>query len=316
VKRAALGLFVVLSLATADAYAQPAPSAPLSESLKGEAKQAYDSAKLLAQNNDFAGALQEFTHAYKISKDPRLLYNMAICEKGLRHYARMKAVLEQYLREGGGMITGESRATAEEALAATKSLVGVLKVTVNESGAEVLVDGQSVGATPLASSLPVELGHHRVTIKKAGFETVEQGIDAFGGSEVPMNITLTAAKHTAQLVVSTDSAATIMVDGKTLAQGHFDGAVESGVHHINVSEQGRQTYRTDVELHDGEMRQLQVTLEEDKHGASSPWPWIIGGVVVAAGATVGGYFLFRPQQQTTTPVPAGSFGNVTFNVWR
>jgi hypothetical protein len=176
-----------------------------------------------------------------------------------------------------------------------------------------MVDGQSVGTTPLASSVPVELGHHRVTIKKAGFETVDQAIDAFGGSEVPVNVTLTATKHTAQLVVAADGAATIMLDGKTIAQGHFDGVLESGVHHVNVSEQGKQTYRADVELHDGETRQLQVTLEDEKHGAS-PLPWIIGGVAVAAGAAVGGYFLFRPQQ-TTTPVPQGTFGNVTFNAW-
>jgi hypothetical protein len=240
---------------------------------------------------------------------------MAKCEQNLHHYARMKAMLEQYLREGGATITAESRTKAEEALAATKSLVGGLKVTVNESGAEVLVDGQSVGTTPLPSSVPLELGHHRVTIKKAGFETSEQAIDAFGGSEVPLNVTLNAAKHNAQLVVSTDAGATIMVDGKSIAQGHFEGALESGVHHVNVSEQGRQTYRTDLELHDGETRQLQVTLEQE-HGGS-PWPWIIGGaVVLAAGAGVGGYFLFRSQPTTTTPVPPAGFGNVTFNVFR
>jgi len=37
------------------------------------------------------------------------------------------------------------------------------------------------------------------------------------------------------------------------------------------------------------------------------WPWVVGGVVVAAGAAVGGYFLFRPHDQTS-PVPNGTFG--------
>ena len=307
-----IGLFAALWLGPATARGQQVAS--LSESLHGEAKQAYESAKLLAQNNDFAGALEEFRHAYKVSKDPRLLYNMAICEKGLRHYARMKAVLEQYLKEGGTAVSAESRAAAQEALSATKSLVASLEVTANESGADVLVDGQSVGTTPLASAIPVDVGRHRVTIKKAGFVAVEQEAEAFGGSDVLVNASLVAARHTAQLVVRADTLATIMVDGKSLAQGSFDGAVEVGLHHVNVSAPGKQTYLADVDLHDGETRQLQVTLEDDKHGGS-PWPWIAGGVAAAVGLSVGGYFLFRTQPTTTAPVPQGSFGNVQFANW-
>jgi hypothetical protein len=317
VRRIVVAVIAGLSLLPLGASGQTAPAAPpppLAQALHGEAKQAYDSAKLLAQNNDFAGALQEFTHAYKISKDPRLLYNMAICEQGLHHYARMKAVLEQYLAERGPAITPESRALAEDALAATKSLVAGLKVTVNESGAEVLVDGQSVGTTPLPSSLPLDIGSHRVTVKKAGFDTAEQTVEAYGGSEVALAISLAALRHTAQFIVSADAASTIVVDGNAVARGHFDGAIEPGLHHVNVSEPGRQTYRADIELHEGETRQLQVTLEEEKHGAS-PWPWVIGGAAVAAGLAVGGYFLFRPHEQDTTPVPPGQFGSVQFMAW-
>jgi hypothetical protein len=300
----------VLALLPALAHAQPAP-VPLSQALHGEAKQAYDSAKLLAQNNDFAGALEEFTHAYRLSKDARLLYNMAICEKGLHHYASMKSVLEQYLREGGAAVDADSRTVAQEALAAIKSLVASLRVTTNENGAEVFVDGRSVGTTPLASVVPVDLGPHHVSVKKAGFEAPEQSVDAPGGTEVPVAFSLAASRHSAQLIVSADVGATIVLDGDTPSQGRFDGAVAPGPHHITVSERGMQTYRADLDLRDGETRQLQVTLEAD-HGGGSPWPWIAGGVAVAAGLAVGGYFLFRPQQQTTTPVPTGNIGSVTF----
>ena len=303
----------MVSLVSVPAWAQ-SRSAPLSEALHGEAKQAYESAKLLAQNSDFSSALAEFKHAYKLSNDPRLLYNMAICEKGLHHYARMKAVLEQFLKDGASSVTADSRSAAEEALGAIKSLVASLKVTVSESGADVLVDGESVGQTPLPSALSVDLGNHRVTVKKAGFDTAEQSVDAPGGVEVPVSITLSAAHHAGQLVVAADAAATIVVDGQTIAQGHFDGALPAGPHHLTVSERGKQTYRSDVDLRDGETRQLQVTLEDEKQGAS-PWPWIAGGVAVAAGLAVGGYFLFRPQDQTTTPVPPGNAGSVHFMVW-
>ncbi len=307
------GLLAGLSLLPAVARAQVTPTAPLADSLQGDAKQAYESAKLLAQNGDFAGAREEFSHAYELSKDPRLLYNVAICDKGLHQYARMKNVLEQYLREGGALVTPEARTAAQDALGAIRALVASLKVTVSESGAEVLVDGQSVGTTPLPSALALDLGQHRLTVQKPGFETFEQTVDVPGGAEVPVHVSLRATRHFAQLVVGADAAAIIVVDGKTVAQGRFDGPLDPGPHHLDVSEQGRQTYRADLDLQDGETRQLQVTLEEEKRGAS-PWPWILGGVAVAAGAAVGGYFLFKPQQQTT-PVPPGSFGSVQFASW-
>jgi hypothetical protein len=122
-----------------------------------------------------------------------------------------------------------------------------------------------------------------------------------------------------QLVVSAEVGATIAIDGKTIAQGRFDGQVDPGPHHVNVSEPGKQTYRADVDLRDGETRQLQVTLLDERReivsgGGSSPWPWIIGGAVVVAGAAVGGYFLLKPSA-TTNPIPPGTFGGVTFAAW-
>jgi hypothetical protein len=288
---------------------------PLSETLHGDAKQAYESAKLLAQNNDFAGALEEFTHAYNLSRDPRLLYNMAICDKGLHHYAKMKTVLEQYLQDGGGLVTPEARTNAQDALAAIRALVASLKVNAAEAGAEVLVDGVSVGTTPIASSIAVDLGQHKVTVKKEGFETFEQSYETPGGTEVPVSVTLRAVKHSAQLVVSADSGATIMIDGQMISQGRFDGAVSVGPHHLNVSESGKQTYRADVDLRDGETRQLQVTLEEEKHGGASPWPWIIGigGALLAGGAVTAVVVVKSQDQSKTTPVPAAPFGTVMFS---
>jgi len=323
------GLLLAIALAAPGAQAQaPAPAAapppppsspstapalPLSDSLQGGAKQAYESARLLAQNSDLAGALAEFTEAYTLSKDARLLYNMAICEKGLHHYARMKSVLEQYLTEGGSSIPAENRAAVEEAVSAIKSLVAGILVTANESGAEVQLDGQTVGTTPMTSPLPVDLGHHHLTIKKAGFETEERTVDAPGGTQVQVVLALKAVRHFSQLTVTSDAAATIVVDGRSMAQGRFDGSLDPGPHHLSVTEQGKQPYGADVDLRDGETRTLQVSLEDEKHGGSA-WPWILGGVAVAAGAAVGGYFLLKPQTQTA-PVPPGTFGGVQFASW-
>jgi hypothetical protein len=57
---------------------------PLSQVLQGAAKNAYDVASLLYKQGDFAGAEAKYSQAYDLSKDPRLVFNMAACERG-RH---------------------------------------------------------------------------------------------------------------------------------------------------------------------------------------------------------------------------------------
>jgi hypothetical protein len=320
-------LAVTLALTASPLMAQPAAPAPpppaaspaapaLSDALQGPAKQEYESAKLLASNHDFSGALAQFGDAYKLSKDPRLLFNMAICEKELHHYARMKVTLDQYLHDGANVATADSLAAAQDALAAIRPLVAAIQLKVNEKGADVSVDGETVGTSPIAGSIPVDFGRHQVSVKKSGFDPIEQTVETPGGSEAVVQIDLVAQRHVAQLAItasSTDS--TLLVDGTAVgAQGHFDGSVPSGTHDVNVVAPGKRPYRAQIELRDGERRTLDVTLEEEAHGGSA-WPWIIGTVVVAAGGAVGGYFLFKPQDQTT-PVPKGQLNTVMLNAWR
>jgi hypothetical protein len=290
-----------------------APVAPLSESLRGDARGAYESGKLLLTNHDFAGALTKFQQAYSLSSDPRLLYNMAICEKELRHYARMQALLQQYENDSGAALSSETRTAVDEALAAIRPLVGKIQVTATEDGAAVLLDGEAAGTTPLPTALSADLGKHTVVMKKDGFETAEQTVDSPGGGTVAVSITLVRRAHSARLVVAVDANAVVAVDGRSSAKGGFDAPVSPGTHHIGVTEAGKLPYTADVDLHDGETRTMDVSMVPE-HSGSSVWPWIVGGAVVAAGAAVGGYFLFKPQTQTG-PAPTGVIGGVTLAVF-
>src|SRR5579862_8187589 len=84
----------------------PAPSAPttptaagpatLSDSLSGQAKDDYESGRILFENGDNAGALVKFQHAFDLSSDSRLLWDMGACEKNLRHYVHVLRLVERY----------------------------------------------------------------------------------------------------------------------------------------------------------------------------------------------------------------------------
>jgi PEGA domain len=281
------------------AAAQPADAGlphntPLIEALSGAAREAYEAAIVLLNNKDCAHAIAKYRQAYELSRDPRLLFDIAVCDRDLRAYAQMQGLLLRYEREADAALSPEEKADVAAALAAIHDLVGTVHLTVSEPDAEVTVDAEAVGTTPLAAPLVVDLGKHTLSVKKDGFEPVERTIEIAGGNDTSMAIALVRRPHPAWLRVEVDPGATVMIDRKELARGSFDGQLMPGVHEIQVTESGKKTYESRVSLSDGETRTLQVTLEAEGHGAL--WPWIAGAVVVLVGAGVGGYFLLRPQE--------------------
>jgi hypothetical protein len=307
-----LGALLLVGLIPPQALAQTEPAearrvAPLSESLWGDAREAYKAGNALVDAHDFAGAYAKYRQAYDASHDPRLLFDMAICERDLHRYARMQALLLRYVREAGDALQKEDRADIDAALLAIHPLVGTVKLVVSEVGADVAVDGEGIGVTPLDGPFTVDAGTHSLRIKKPGFETVEQKIEVSGGNEATVAITFVALVPAARLVVSSDSAATVQVDGKATVRGRFDGRVTPGLHSVQVTQPGKRPYETQVEIAEGGVRTMQVTLVDVP--GPPVWPWIVGGAAVLIGGTVGGYFLFKSREETQGPT--GTLGTVT-----
>jgi hypothetical protein len=289
------------------AVAQPAapPRTPLGESLSGAAKEAYDAAVVLLDNSDCAGAIAKYTQAYDLAKDPRLLFDIAVCDRDLRAYARMQGLLLRYEREDAAAMSAQQRAEVEAALAAIHDLVGTVHLTVSEAGADVSVDAEPAGTTPLATPIVVDLGKHTLSVKKDGFEPVVRTVEIAGGNETNLAIALVRQARPALFRVNADPGATVVIDRKELAHGSFDGALAPGAHEVQVTEAGKKDYETRVVLGDGEARTLEVTLEAERRPML--WPWIAGGAALLVGASVGGYFLLRPQD-TRGPGPQGTLG--------
>jgi hypothetical protein len=170
--------------------AAPKSEPALSQVLHGAAKNAYDVASLLYKQGDFAGAEAKYGEAYDLQKDPRLIFNMAACERGRHAYARMKALLERYRREAGESLSAEDKKTVDDALAALGKLVGTVVVSVSVQGAVVTVDGESAGTAPLAGAVVLDPGHHTVVVRKEGYESFERPIEISAGIPTSLTVTL------------------------------------------------------------------------------------------------------------------------------
>ena len=310
-------LLAAVTLASPFAAGQAAEAkgprtAPLAESLSGSAKDAYESARVLLNNRDWPGAFNKFQEAYEVSKDPRLLFNMAVCARDMKAYARTQQLLLRYEHEAGSSLSAEEISTVDAALATIRTLVGSVKVEVNEDGAALALDGVPAGITPLSAPLVVDMGKHALTVTKPGFDTVNRSIDVAGGGQMVLALTLVARPRAARLTIVAEPGTTVTIDKRPAGADGFDGTLAPGTHEIQVSAPAKKPYTSLIELRDGEARTLQLTLVAEPHPAPL-WPWIAGGAVLAAGAVVGGYFLLRPRDERAAG-PTGSLGSVALTV--
>lgn len=281
---------------------------PLAESLTGDAKAAYDAGKVLYGDGDFAGAVIKFQQAYELAGDPRLLWNVLVCEKNLRHYARVEALLGTYLKAAGPGLADADRAEAEGLLAAIAPFIASVTLSVNQPDATVFVDGQEVARSPLAAPLRVDMGSRQLRVTKPGFKPFELTRVFAGGTENTVNVTLAPETHEGRLRVAAGAGASIKVDARLVGIGEWEGRLASGLHSVEVSARGKETFHADSAVRDDQLTTVLVSLKDaPAAGVQLPtWVWVAGGSVLAAGLGTGAYFLFKPADKGPPPPTAGS----------
>ncbi len=198
--RAAIGFTAIVAatpaMAQPDASAAPAASSAdagddnsLANALTGEAKALYDIGRASFRNGDAAAALANFQRAFERSGDPRLLWNMAACEASLKHWARAMTLVDRYVGSGGSLLSDRDREQAIRFRTAAKRFVATIELST-DAGVTVTVDGESVGTTPLGSSLYLDAGKRRIIFTKPGFRGVVRVETVTGDSTLTWTVPL------------------------------------------------------------------------------------------------------------------------------
>jgi copper chaperone CopZ len=247
--------------------AAPPKPKTVREELPEAARKDWDAARDLLDASDFAGALVEYLRAYEQSKNPRVLYNVAICEKNLRHYAKAEARFKQELAEGAGRITAQDESDVKAAINALDPFVSSVEITANEAGATLLIDGDEVGKTPFDKPVPIDVGPHEVRLHKDGFVDGVQQLTIAGGSASKAAFSIEPAVKKAQVsvVVSGAPGANVVIDGIDMGQAPFKGELVAGRHTFEARAPGFVTARQTTDVVYKESLNIALDLSAERH---------------------------------------------------
>ena len=255
----------------ASAQPKPATAKPAKKTVREElpdnARREWDAARELLEANDSAGALVEYLRAYELSKNPRVLYNVGVCEKNLRHYARAVARFKQEQAEGQGKLTPDEMQNVKDVISSLEQFVSAVEVTSNEAGATLFIDQDEAGITPLAGPVPIDVGPHVLRLHKDGFADATQSVMIAGGAPAKATFAIEPlVKKTAVTIAVTGApVANIVIDGIDMGQAPFKGDLAAGRHTFEAQSQGYVTARQTTDVVFKTPLSLTLALAPERH---------------------------------------------------
>ena len=153
------------------------------------AAQTLEQATAAIDKKEYEKARAAFLQAYALKKHPAVLLNLAQSEVRSGHERDAAKHFSQFLREATDASPAE-RDSAQAGLATARQALIELVVSVDEPGAEILVDGTSEGSSPLSDPLFLDPGSHGVEAKK-GDKSASQTVAGKAGERKETRLTLT-----------------------------------------------------------------------------------------------------------------------------
>ncbi|HZG45017.1 MAG TPA: PEGA domain-containing protein, partial [Allosphingosinicella sp.] len=173
--------------------APPAGGAAASAEEIKRAEASYKQGVRLYSEKKYVEAAAAFEAAWAENPTSDVAYNLGTAEYQQGKY-REAAEHLSFALKNWPLLTVMSglRPIAEQRLAEARAQVGALAVKVSVEGAEVLLDGQVIGQSPLAGEVFVEAGAHTVEARLAGYVTAKETVQAEKGAAKVVELKLMA----------------------------------------------------------------------------------------------------------------------------
>ncbi|HXU06287.1 MAG TPA: PEGA domain-containing protein [Polyangia bacterium] len=136
--------------------------------------------ELRAQKKD-ERALPLFEKAYQVSRSPRTAGQLGLVEMALGYFVDAEKYLGEAVASPDHPWVAKNLATLKAQLATAKGQIGELFIIGEPNGAEVLVNGKSVGKLPLSGPVRLDKGRVDVQVRAAGYVSSSDTVTMVGG---------------------------------------------------------------------------------------------------------------------------------------
>jgi hypothetical protein len=186
-------LLMIAAMGASPVQAQPAPAAP--EAAVSQDEVLFREGNAFAAREQWVEAEAKFRAAWKLNPTHDITGNLGQTEFRLHKYRDAAEHLEFAVRTWG--VTGDRtpKERAKKRLDEVRKLVTSLRVKVSVEGAAVLIDGKTVGTSPIEHDLFVDPGTRTIEARLSGHDTAKKIVEAKKGDTLRVELapTLTRA---------------------------------------------------------------------------------------------------------------------------
>lgn len=133
------------------------------------------------KDRNYRAALIEFRTAYEKRPNYKLLYNLGQACVELGEYANAIDYFTRYLRDGRSELSASRQRQTDKLIRSLSARMASLSITSNVPDADIYVDDNKMGRSPLSEPLALSAGRHRITARKSGRVHVETIVDLSAG---------------------------------------------------------------------------------------------------------------------------------------
>ena len=182
--------FAAVALTPGLAYAtDPAEKAIEAHALTDKAAALYDDGGVAFRKSKWAEARAAFLAAWALKQHWQIAANLADCELQLGRFRDAAEHAMYYVKNAPA-----DRSDRAMKLFAEASLkVATLRIDAQPEGAEVFVDGQSIGRAPVSSLVFLDPGEHTITARVSGRPEVARKLSLLAGREDKVKLEVEAA---------------------------------------------------------------------------------------------------------------------------
>jgi hypothetical protein len=289
----ALAPALCAALATGPARAE-GPTTPAASAVD-EARERYAKGVRLYEEGAYGASLVEFRRAYELVPNYSILYNIGQVNYQLQNFVEASRYLEKYLREGGRSVPAARSDEVRRELGELAGRIGTVEVRANVAGADVTVDDEGVGRTPLEAPVKVNAGRRRVSVAKTGYLPATAVLDVVGGEAAVARLELAPVAPPA---ASPPAPSGVPDGGKRMTTWSWAGLGLAGAFAVGAGVTGLVAYGQSSDVKD-RLRDAPAGagVDDDRSQARTlavTTDVLAGAAVLTAGATLVLTFILRP----------------------